>query len=108
MTKFVRPFAFLIAAALVSAQAPVGTISGTVNDSAGAVVPNATIVITNRATGNARTLSSNAEGLYSAPALAPGEYELRVEAPGFLTLVRDAQVVAGSTTTVGLPLTIGA
>ena len=59
------------------AQTPTGTISGTIKDSSGAVVPNATITITNKATAIARTLAANAEGLYSAPALAPGDYEVR-------------------------------
>lgn len=48
-----------------------GIISGTVTDESGAVIPNATLTITNKATGAPRTVISNAEGLFSAPAL-PG------------------------------------
>ena len=92
----------------LSAQAPVGTVSGTVMDSTGAVLPNATITITNKATSVARTLTANEGGLYSAPALVPGDYEVRGEMPGFRTLVRDAQVIAGSTTTVNMTMTPGA
>ena len=91
----------------VLAQAPVGTITGTVTDATGAVVPSATITITNKATSVVRTLTANAEGLYSAPALVPGDYEVRAEMQGFRTLVRDAQVTAGSTTTVDMSMTLG-
>src|SRR5579864_8238729 len=84
-----------------------GTISGTVTDESGAVIPNATVIVTNKATGAARNLTANTEGLYSAPSLPPGDYEVRVEIQGFRTLVRDAQVVAGGSTTVDMSMSLG-
>jgi hypothetical protein len=93
---------------LVYSQAPTGIILGTVTDSSGAVIPGATVVVTNKATGNARTLTANAEGLFSAPALQPGDYEVRSEMEGFRTLVREAQVLAGSNTTVDMSMSLGA
>ena len=89
------------------AQAPTGTISGTVRDESGAVIPSAAVNITNKATGAVRNLTANAEGLYSAPALPPGDYEVRVEMQGFRTLVREAQVVAGGSTTVDMSMSLG-
>lgn len=89
------------------AQAPTGIIAGTVTDETGAVIPNVTVTITNKATSVARTAQTNAEGLYSAPALLAGDYEVRAEAPGFRTLQRDATVQAGVTTTVNLPMSLG-
>ena len=89
-------------------QEPTGVISGTITDSSGAIVQGVTITVTDKATGNARTAITNSDGLYSVPALLPGEYEGRVEGPGFRTVVREAQVLAGSTTTVDLQLTPGA
>jgi hypothetical protein len=89
------------------AQAPTGIILGTVTDTTGAVVPNATITITNKATGVARAASTNSEGLFSAPALPSGQYEVRAEVQGFRTIVREAQVEAGSSTTVDLALSVG-
>jgi len=89
------------------AQAPTGIITGTVTDETGAVIPNVTVTITNKATSVSRTAQTNAEGLYSAPALLAGDYEVRAEAPGFRTLQRDANVQAGGTTTVNLPMTLG-
>src|SRR6185312_898981 len=59
------------------------------------------------ATAAVRTLTSNAEGLFSAPALPPGEYEVRGEATGFKTIVRQGQVVAGGATNMDMSMTIG-
>jgi hypothetical protein len=92
----------------VGAQAPTGTISGTVTDSSGAIVPNVSVAITNRSTGTVRTGVTNSDGLYSVPALLPGEYEARIESAGFRTVLRQAQVLAGSTTTLDLELAPGA
>ena len=57
-------------AVTAAAQEPTGIISGTITDTSGALVPNANITITNKATGAARTSTANAEGLYSALAIA--------------------------------------
>ena len=78
-------------------QAVGATLSGVVTDSSGAQVPNATVSIRNVATGDVRTVSSNDSGLYSAPNLLPGSYEVAVEAKGF-----------GTVTQKGLILTVGA
>jgi hypothetical protein len=89
------------------AQAPTGTISGTIQDPSGAVVPNAGIVVTEKATGVARSLTAAADGSYSAPALAAGVYEVKAQMAGFRTLVREATVETGNITTVNLRLEVG-
>ena len=89
------------------AQAPTGVISGTVTDQSGAILANAAVTVTEKATGTVRSLTTNNEGLYSAPALLAGEYEVRSEAPGFRTLVRQAVVTAGNTVTVDLQMSLG-
>jgi Carboxypeptidase regulatory-like domain len=76
-------------------------------DQSGAVIANATVTITEKATGTARTLTTNNAGLYSAPALLAGEYEVRGQAPGFRTLARQAVVTAGSTVTVDMQMALG-
>ncbi|HYL76526.1 MAG TPA: carboxypeptidase regulatory-like domain-containing protein [Bryobacteraceae bacterium] len=91
----------------VYAQTPTGIISGAVTDESGAVVPNATVTITNKTTGFTRTVTTNAEGLFSAPALPAGEYEVRAELTGFRTTLRQATVQAGDTTSVNLPMQVG-
>ena len=90
------------------AQVPTGIITGNVTDETDAVIPNATVRVISRATGAVRTLTTNEAGLYSAPALASGEYEVRSEVEGFRTTVRSATVQAGGTITVNLVMTLGA
>ncbi|SPF41337.1 conserved exported hypothetical protein [Candidatus Sulfopaludibacter sp. SbA4] len=91
----------------VLAQAPTGIITGVVTDESGAMIPHAKITITNKATDFTRSAVATAEGAYTAPALPAGDYEVRCEQPGFRTVVRAANVEAGSTTTVNLPLQVG-
>src|ERR1700730_5710509 len=81
----------------MSAQVVGATLSGSVADNSGAVVPSAQIVIKNLATGVTRNLATDAAGFYTAPNLLPGSYEVRTSAPGFATEVR-----------TGITLTIGA
>jgi carboxypeptidase family protein len=98
-----------LACMLALAQAPTGIITGTLTDESGAVIPNATVTITNKAEGVvARTATTDAQGYYSAPSLPAGDYEVRAEVSGFRTVQRDASVLAGSTTTVNMPMTLGA
>jgi hypothetical protein len=101
-------FVLLTINSTLRAQAPTGTILGAVTDSSGAVIPQATVTVTNKATGNPRILTTNGEGLFSAPALLAGEYEVRGEMQGFRTIVRDATVQAGADTTVNLAMSVGA
>jgi hypothetical protein len=88
---------FLLAVALpvvLKAQtAGEGTIAGTVTDSSGAVVPNATVIATNMATNVTTQRTSSSAGLYTIAPLPPGTYSLRVEAKGFRTLMQDNLVV---------------
>ena len=100
-------FALFALSFVVCAQAPTGTITGTVVDASGAAMPNVTVTITEKATGAARSAVTNASGLYSAPALPAGDYEVRAEAQGFRTLVRESTVQAGGTFTVNLPMSLG-
>ncbi len=108
LARFLSVFAFIIGAVSSFAQSPTGIITGTVTDPTGAIVPNPTITIRNKATAATRAAEANAEGVYSAPALDPGQYEVRVEAKGFSTTVREGEVTAGNTTTVNMPLAVGA
>ncbi|HLG99168.1 MAG TPA: carboxypeptidase-like regulatory domain-containing protein [Bryobacteraceae bacterium] len=84
-----------------------GSILGAVTDSSGASIASATVTVTNKATGVPRPLATNAQGLYNAPALPAGDYEVRIEMLGFKTEVRNAQVLAGTDTTVNVALTLG-
>ena len=81
------------------------SISGTVTDPSGAVVPGATVTISS---GHfAETVSTDAIGQYSTPALAPNHYTVRVHANGFSTFERNGLVVSrGHKTEVDAPLAI--
>jgi len=75
--------------AVVWAQTPTGGIDGTVADSSGAVIPGATVNITEVATGRVIKLVTNEVGRYSVRNLVPGKYTVRVEAAGFTTKVTE-------------------
>jgi len=77
-------------------QVATGSILGAVTDSSSASIPSASVTITNKATGVPHSLTTNSQGLYNAPALQAGDYEVRVEMQGFRTEVRSAQVLAGT------------
>ncbi|MBZ5610420.1 MAG: carboxypeptidase regulatory-like domain-containing protein [Acidobacteriia bacterium] len=84
-----------------------GTITGTVADESGAVIPNVTVTITNKTAGFSRTATTNAEGYFSAVAIPAGNYEVKAEVAGFRTLVRPATVDAGGSTQVNMPMSLG-
>jgi hypothetical protein len=90
------------------AQAPVGTISGTVRDQSDAVVPGASITIRHVATGAERHLTSDEQGTFSAPALAVGTYDVRVELAGFRTQQTEVVVATGRVSTVEMHMAVGA
>lgn len=69
-----------------SAQLSTATLSGTVVDADGAVVPNASITLTNTQTNFTRTFQTKADGSYRQEFLPVGSYKVVVNAPGFKTL----------------------
>jgi len=84
-----------------------GSVQGTITDPTGAVVPNAKITFTNKATGDVTTVTSNASGLYNSGGLLPAEYIVRVEAQGFKTQVQPITVQVVQTSTGNFKLEIG-
>ncbi|HJT86900.1 MAG TPA: carboxypeptidase-like regulatory domain-containing protein, partial [Bryobacteraceae bacterium] len=72
----------------VWAQTDTGRILGSVADESGAVIPNATITITDAQRGTTRVLTTNGAGEYLAPNLLAGQYSIRVSSPGFKTVDR--------------------
>src|SRR5665811_1577811 len=63
-------------------QASTGSINGTVRDQTGAVIPNATLEVTNSSTNVKFRSTSNDAGFYIFPSLIPGPYVLTVASPG--------------------------
>src|SRR5436190_318430 len=70
------------------AQRTTASVRGTVTDPSKAVVPGATVTVTNRDTGLTRTTTTNAEGVYSVSELPVGRYTVSVELQGFKTATR--------------------
>ena len=100
-------FALLASGVPLYGQGATGAIAGKVTDTSGAVIAGARVTITNTATNASRETVANGEGLYSAPALEAGEYQVRVEVPGFRTVVRNATAAPGATTTVDTVISPG-
>jgi hypothetical protein len=95
-------------AAALAAQTATGTVSGTVRDTSGAVLPRVTVTVRNIATGESRTATTDAGGRYRVPNLDPGEYELRASFTGFRTAVQSGVVVSvGGSTEANVEMSIG-
>src|SRR5258706_9221568 len=92
----------------LQAQVTGGTISGTVVDTTGRLIPNCSIVITNTATGITRNLTTNSDGFYTAPNLQAGSYEVTFTAPGFRTEAKKGiTLTVGATVVSDLTMQIG-
>jgi hypothetical protein len=84
-----------------------GSIQGTVTDVTGAVIPGATITVTNPDTGSSKVLTSDAAGYYSIGPLIPGNYTVSVKAANFQNEVLKTVVKTGTVTTGSVKLTVG-
>jgi len=106
VTLFV--FFALISALPARAQLAGANLSGIVMDRSGGTVPNAIVSIKNVATGVIREVQSNSDGLYSAPNLSPGNYEIEVTSKGFSrAVVKDVTLTVGSERALNLTLKVG-
>ncbi len=109
-----RFVAFLIAvlvaagAGLATAQERFGGLTGIVTDASGGVLPGATVTITSKNTGAARSTVTSADGLYMVPDLDPGRYTVIVELSGFAKQsMDDVQVSLGRTLKIDAQLKVG-
>jgi carboxypeptidase family protein len=84
-----------------------GSIQGSVIDPSIAVIPNASVTISNNSTGQVIGLTSSSAGIFSSGALLPGNYLVRVKAIGFKALEIPVIVQVGVTTPANVQLTIG-
>lgn len=98
---------FLSSTLLVSAQDTSGRIVGTVNAADG-VIPGATIVVTDKQTGKARTLTSGENGSFTVPQLEFGTYTVKVSAPGYKSFIAtDVKIDAGREHSLNALLEVG-
>ncbi len=88
-------------------QAGSGTITGTLTDPSGAVVPGATVVILNTDTGVARSTSTNQAGIYSAAFLQPDDYSVTASKTGFATQERkNLRLAVGNVMTIDFAMVV--
>jgi hypothetical protein len=86
-------FGFLAACIPFASAQENASVTGSVTDPTGAVIPNATITLTNTGTGDTKTATTNSSGLYNFPGLNHGTYTLKVEAQGFKKFEKTGIVV---------------
>jgi outer membrane receptor protein involved in Fe transport len=89
---------FMIAPVAI-AQNPTATVTGTVQDSEGGVLPGVTVTATSPALQGSRTAVTDANGNYKLAFLNPGTYIINYELDGFATTVRSVKASAAQTTT---------
>lgn len=113
MTKIARvliailAFSLTVSAAL--AQVRNSTITGTVTDQNGGILPKAIVTVTNQLTNESVRSDSGPAGEYSVPYLAAGQYAVFIDAPGFETYrVNSVVLGTGVTVQVNAKLAVGA
>src|SRR4026208_1651680 len=109
MTRLVALSFLILCSSTVSfsQQAANATLTGTIIDELGAVIPRTKITATQTATGLKRDAVSNEEGVYILSNMMPGEYELRLEAIGFAPKVKKAvSLKVGQTVTLDIRLDV--
>ncbi len=85
-----------------------GSLGGRVTDSSGALVPGASVVVRNLATGVEQTADTNHDGLYRFPVVMPGTYSITASLKGFRDVQVLVRVLVGNTTSQDIRLQVGA
>ena len=81
-------FVLMLHATASAQTAGTGALTGAVSDTAGAVIGNAQVKVTNEATGESRTLTTQAGGIWVAPLLPPGLYRIEISKDGFKSAIK--------------------
>ncbi len=107
-TRLFLAFVSLISSApAVFAQESRGTLVGRVTDSTGAAIPGATVEVTSKAQGAKQTFTTNESGLYQAPYLIPGVYEVAVTTTGFKRALREVTINVGDRVGADFTMEVG-
>jgi len=88
-------------------NANTGTVFGVITDPSGAVIPAATVMLHDVATGQERTATTNEVGRYNFASVNPGNYSIKATAAGFRSTASNVTVEVGKSFTVNLALTVG-
>src|SRR5271166_5985783 len=85
-----------------------GSLRGTVSDTQGAVIPDATVTLVNKDTNNTMVATSDGSGIYTFNGLPPAPYRLTAEHPGFKKQVlEDVQIIPEQLNSLNLELQVG-
>ena len=90
-----------------TAQVAGGTITGSITDDSGAVIPAAQVSITNSETDVTRVSTANSDGFYTVPNLVPGEYQVTASAPNFASKAIHLTLTVGEDLVLNVSLRIG-
>jgi hypothetical protein len=115
MLRFVWVQRFIVCAALVTSllapsawpQASTATVSGTTRDQSGAVIPDASVTLTNKNTNSSSTSKTNEAGFYIFPGTLPGPYTLVIEAAGMQKFEGSLVVQVQQNAVVDVTLRVG-
>ncbi len=108
ISLFVAATAMILIANVTFAQTTSGDLVGTVKDPTGAIIPNASVTVTNEATGVTVSINSGESGEFRAKNLLPGSYDLVVTSSGFQPYtLHGITVELNKTSTTNVTLTIG-
>lgn len=103
-----RLLLFLVSANLLIAQSNVASLTGIVSDTSGAVITGAAVAITNSGTGIVLRTATNDQGIYLAPSLPAGNYQVDIAGTGFKThQVRSLTLDAGQKRRLDVTLDVG-
>ncbi len=106
--RTVSMFACILLSAVMAHAQYRASIQGAVTDPQGALVPGATVTLTNQETNQARTTATNDAGVYNFNSLAPSHYTLSVEKSGFKQkILKDLSVIAEQANAVNVALEVG-
>src|ERR1051326_6069126 len=109
ITRLVATFVLVLGVpALASAQrATTGTITGKIADASGGVLPGVTVSLQSPEALGQFSAVTDDQGVYRAPNLPPGNYEIKAELSGFATVIRRAPVRLNAVTEVDFTLSVG-
>src|SRR5580704_15939761 len=106
LAVFVFVFLVMTVSSLWAQTSTTGAIAGVVTDPTAAVLPGVSVMLKNIDTGTSASTTSNSQGSYNFPLLAPGNYSVSANAAGFQGVARNVTVALGSSVTANLELAI--
>ena len=108
VARAIAPILLALAAATPLSGQSFGSITGTITDNSGAVVPGVAVTATRTTTGTQTTVTANSSGLYIFPSVPPADYTITAVASGFERYVQSGVILlANQAATVNITLRIG-